>query len=137
MGTRAKGRGRAASSVRQSVTIPALTVPAQLAAEVRRIARQRHLTVGRALVALAEKGVEAEAEAREELTNAYQRFMSEGDADRKNEAGKELIRAIFGKTAICRRFDSLIFRARSGSTCWSAWASGRSRWKIFAACRIG
>lgn len=100
MSTRAKGRGRAASSVRQSVTIPA-----PLAEEVRRVTTQRHLTVSRALVVLAEKGVEAEAAAGENLTAAYRSFMSECDMDRKDEAGKELIRTIFGKTAIAE--DSL------------------------------
>ena len=75
-------------------------MPAKLAAEVKRVAKQRHLTVSRALVALAEKGVEAEAAAHENLTSTYRRFMSEGDAELKNEAGKDLIRAIFGGAAI-------------------------------------
>jgi hypothetical protein len=75
-------------------------MPAKLAADVRRVAKQRHLTVSRALVLLAENGVRAEAAARENLNTAYQRFMSEGDADRKNEAGEDLIRAIFGRAAI-------------------------------------
>jgi len=56
--------------------------------------------MSRALVTLAEKGVEAEAAARENLNGAYRRFMDEGDAQRKNEAGKDLIRAIFGSDAI-------------------------------------
>lgn len=75
-------------------------MPAPLAAEVRRLARREHLTMSRALVVLAEKGVEAENTARENLNTAYRRFMSEGDVQRKNEAGKDLIRAIFGKNAI-------------------------------------
>lgn len=83
------------SSVRQSVTIPA-----ELAIEVRRVAKQRHLTMSRALVALAERGVEAEAAARDNLNAAYQKFMSEIDIGRKNEAGKELIRSIFGRDAV-------------------------------------
>jgi hypothetical protein len=56
--------------------------------------------MSRALVVLAERGVEAEAAARENLKAAYQNFMSEADAGRKNEAGRELIRSIFGKDAI-------------------------------------
>jgi hypothetical protein len=64
------------------------------------VAKQKHLTMSRALVVLAEKGVEAEAAARGNLNTAYERFISESDADRKNEAGKELIRAIFGRNAI-------------------------------------
>jgi predicted DNA-binding ribbon-helix-helix protein len=95
MGNRVKARSRAASSVRQSVTIPG-----PFATEVRRVAKQRHLTVSRALVALAEKGVEAEAAARKGLEIAYERFVAETDSARKNDAGKDLIRAIFGRDAI-------------------------------------
>lgn len=95
MGNRVKARSRNASSVRQSVTIPG-----PLATEVRRVAKQRHLTVSRALVVLAEKGVEAEAAARKAMDIAYERFVAETDSDRKNDAGKDLIRAIFGRDAI-------------------------------------
>ena len=56
--------------------------------------------MSRALVALAERGVRAEAEAKEQLESSYNRFLAENDPARKNEAGKELIRAIFGKDAI-------------------------------------
>jgi len=84
-----------AKSVRQSVTIPA-----PLAAEVRRVAKQRSLTLSRALVSLAERGVQAEQDASRELKAAYHRFMTEQDRARKEDAGKDLIRAIFGKDAI-------------------------------------
>jgi hypothetical protein len=56
--------------------------------------------MSRALVALAERGVRAETEAKEQLKASLHRFLAEGDASRKNEAGKELIRAIFGTDAI-------------------------------------
>jgi len=88
-------RIRTAPSVRQSVTIPA-----QLAVEVERVARKKHLTMSRALVVLAQRGVEAEAAARANLNTTYRRFMAEADPERKNEAGKDLIRAVFGKDAI-------------------------------------
>jgi hypothetical protein len=91
--------------VRQSVTIPA-----QLAREVRRVAKERNVTISRALVTLAERGVEAEAEARAKLTAAYEQFMAEADPARKSEVGEDLIRAIFGRSA------SLICLARCGST---------------------
>jgi hypothetical protein len=71
-----------------------------LAIEVERVARQKHLTMSRALVVLAQRGVEAEAAARDNLNATYRRFMAEGDPQRKGEAGKDLIRAIFGKDAI-------------------------------------
>jgi hypothetical protein len=88
---------RAKASVRQSVTIPA-----QLAREVRRVAKERNVTMSRALVTLAERGVEAEAAARARLTAAYQQFMAEGDPARKSEVGEDLIRAIFGRAAIAK-----------------------------------
>ena len=62
--------------------------------------------MSRALVALAQKGVEAEAAARATLNTTYRRFLAEADPERKNAAGKDLIRAIFGKDAIAE--DSLL-----------------------------
>ena len=82
-------------SIRQSVTIPAT-----LAREVRRVAKERKITMSRALVTLAEQGVEAEAAQRAKLAAAYEQFMSTEDPTRKNEVGQELIQAIFGKAAI-------------------------------------
>jgi hypothetical protein len=84
-----------AKSVRQSVTIPAT-----LAADARRLARERHVTMSRALVILAERGVRAEAEAKQQLKAAYRSFVEEREPERKNEAGRNLIRAIFGKDSI-------------------------------------
>ncbi len=77
-----------------------MTIPSALAGEVRRVAQERHLTMSRALVALAERGVQAETEAKERLNATYHRFLEENDPSRKNEAGKDLIRAIFGKDSI-------------------------------------
>ncbi len=91
MATKTKARSGKPSSVRQSVTLPA-----KLAMEVRRVAKERRLTTSRALVELAQRGIEAEAEAKEKLSATYRRFMSEDDPERKAEAGKDLIRAIFG-----------------------------------------
>ena len=82
-------------SVRQSVTIPAA-----LASEVRRVAKERHVTVSRALVALAERGVAAEAEAQTQLKTTYHQFLEEQDPVLKDKAGRDMIRAIFGKNAI-------------------------------------
>jgi hypothetical protein len=82
-------------SVRQSVTIPA-----KLADHVRRVAKERHVTMSRALVELAEHGVRAEAEAKHQLKTAYRNFIEESEPARKNEAGRDLIRAIFGKDSV-------------------------------------
>ena len=83
MPSRSKARSRQASSVRQSVTIPA-----QLAIEVGRVAKKRHLTMSRALVELAQRGVEAEAASREHLNTTYRRFMAEDNPQRKGEREK-------------------------------------------------
>jgi hypothetical protein len=99
--TRLKARPRTAPSVRQSVTIPA-----QLAIEVERVARKEHLTISRALVLLAQRGVDAESAARTHLNATYRRFMAEADPERKGEAGKDLIRAVFGKDALAE--DSIL-----------------------------
>jgi hypothetical protein len=64
-----------AKPIRQSVTIPA-----PLAVEVRRVGKERHLTISRALVTLAERGVQAEREAKENLKAAYRRFLNIGRA---------------------------------------------------------
>ena len=56
--------------------------------------------MSRALVILAQRGVEAEAAARTYLTAAYQWFIAERDPARKSEVGEDMIRAIFGRAAI-------------------------------------
>ncbi|HTR68198.1 MAG TPA: hypothetical protein VMH85_20630 [Terriglobales bacterium] len=75
-------------------------MPAVLAREVRRVAKERKVTMSRALVTLAERGVEAEAAARARLAAAYDQFMTEEDPGKKSEVGEELIRSIFGRAAI-------------------------------------
>ena len=82
-------------AVRQSITIPG-----PLAAEVRRVAKERHLTISRAVVALAERGIRADREAHDNLKATYRRFLKVQDPASKEEAGKDLIRAIFGTEAI-------------------------------------
>jgi hypothetical protein len=75
-------------------------MPAGLAGEVRRVAKERKVTMSRALVTIAERGVEAEAEERALLTAAYAQFMAEGDPTKQSEVGEDMIRRIFGRTAI-------------------------------------
>ncbi len=62
--------------------------------------------MGRALVALAERGVRAEAEAKEQLKASFNRFLGDNDPTRKDEAGKDLIRATFGTSSIAK--DSIL-----------------------------
>jgi hypothetical protein len=80
-----------------SAAVPATSSGVPIPSE--RLPCQDILTMSRAFVTLAEKGVEAEAAARESLNNAYQRFISADGAEQKDEAGKDLIRAIFGRSA--------------------------------------
>jgi hypothetical protein len=75
-------------------------MPATLASEVRKVAKERHVTMSRALVTLAERGVRAEADAKQQLKASLDRFLDENDPQRKNEAGRDLIRTIFGKNSI-------------------------------------
>ena len=56
--------------------------------------------MSRALVVLAERGVRADAEAKQQLKAAYRTFVQEMEPERKNEAGRDLIRAIFGKDSL-------------------------------------
>jgi predicted DNA-binding ribbon-helix-helix protein len=93
--TKSFSRRPGTRAVRQSVSIPA-----PLATEVRRVAKEQHLTVSRALVTLAERGVRAERDAKENLKSAYRRFLKEQEPSKKEEAGRDLMRAIFGKDAI-------------------------------------
>ena len=95
MAVQTKSPSRRTGSTRQSVSLPA-----PLAAEVRRVAKERHLTMSRALVTLAERGVRAERDARANLNRAYRSFLKERDPAKKGDAGKDLIRAIFGTGAI-------------------------------------
>lgn len=64
------------------------------------------MTMSRALVDLAARGVRAEAEAKQQLKTAYRNFVEEAEPGRKNEAGRDLIRAIFGKHSIAE--DSIL-----------------------------
>jgi hypothetical protein len=79
-------------AVRQRVSILA-----PLAAEVRSVAKERRLTISRALVTLAERGVRAKLDAKEKLKIAYRRFLKEKEPLKKEQAGQDMIRAIFGK----------------------------------------
>lgn len=95
------GRSKAGSPRAKSRTLrQSVTIPAPLALEVRRVAKERHLTISRALVTLAERGIQAEHDAKANLRASYKRFLEEDEPSRKNKAGKDLIRAIFGKNAI-------------------------------------
>ncbi len=77
-----------------------MTIPRTLAKEAERIAREKNLTMSRALVFLAERGVKAERDAAQDLRRSYRRFMQETDRVKKEQAGEDLIRAVFGPDAV-------------------------------------
>ena len=56
--------------------------------------------MSRALIELAQPGIEAEASAKDNLQRTYDRFMSAADTEQKQHAGNDLIRAIFGEDAV-------------------------------------
>src|SRR6202011_499900 len=82
MATRTKAFSPRSGSrtLRQSVSIPA-----PLAAEVRRVAKERHLTISRALGTLAERGVRAEQDAKENVKAAYRSFLNEQEPSKKEK----------------------------------------------------
>jgi hypothetical protein len=88
-------KSAAAGSVLQRVTIPA-----PLAAEIRRIAKDQHVSMKCVLIAMAERGARAEIDAKAQLSASYQRFLEARDPAIKVDAGEDLIRAIFGTDAI-------------------------------------
>src|SRR5258707_1365332 len=88
-------RAQRTAAIRQSVTLPA-----PLAVAVRRVAKEHHLTVSRALVSLVARGVRAEMSEKEGLEAAYDRFMNEKNPVKKDNVGKDLIRAVFGKDSL-------------------------------------
>jgi hypothetical protein len=51
-------------------------------------------------VAIARRRVTAELDAERKLKGAYERFMELSDLPVKQEAGKELVRSIFGTEAV-------------------------------------
>lgn len=75
-------------------------VPLALREEAQRIAKEENWTLSKAIVFLAERGVEAQRSAELELKRSYERLMDEKDTAQKPEARKDLIKAIFGPDSI-------------------------------------
>ena len=83
-----------AKSIRQSVCLPAT-----LATQIRRVAKQRRIPISRAMVSLAEESVNAHLARERRLVEAYDRLVKETDPQRINAAGDDLMNAIFGSGA--------------------------------------
>jgi hypothetical protein len=74
-----------------------LTLPAQLAEQVERIAKKRRLSDNRVLVELVEQGLEAEKEKQKAFFAVAERFRAAADPKEAKQLGDEMGRFIFGE----------------------------------------
>jgi len=63
-----------------------VSIPAPLAAAVRRVAKERQLTLSRAIVTLVEPGVRAERDAKASLNKAYRDFLAAKEPSKKKQS---------------------------------------------------
>jgi hypothetical protein len=81
----------ATKAVRQSVSLPT-----NVAAQVRSMARNRRLSANRMLVELIENGIEAEKRKQQEFLELAERFRSANDPNEVKRLGDQLGRMVFG-----------------------------------------
>ena len=77
--------------VRQSVSLPA-----NVAAQVRSLAKARKLSANRMLVELIESGMEAEKRKQQEFFDLAERFRAATDPDEVKRLGDQMGRMVFG-----------------------------------------
>jgi hypothetical protein len=78
--------------IRRSVTLPA-----QVAQQVDRLAKRRRLSDNRILVELIEQGIEAAKQKEQTFFELAERFRSSKDASEAKKLGDELGRFVFGE----------------------------------------
>ena len=78
-------------TVRQSVSLPA-----NVATQVRSMAKTRRLSANRMLLELIENGIEAEKRKQQEFFALAERFRRESDPEEARRLGDQLGRMIFG-----------------------------------------
>jgi hypothetical protein len=78
-------------TVRQSVSLPS-----NVAAQVRSMARSRRLSANRMLVELLENGIEAEKRKQQEFFDLAERFRKATDPEEVKRLGDQLGRMVFG-----------------------------------------
>jgi hypothetical protein len=78
-------------TVRQSVSLPA-----NVAAQVRRLAKTRRLSANRMLVELIENGIAAEKRRQDEFFDLAERFRDTADPDEAKRLGSQLGKMVFG-----------------------------------------
>ena len=84
-------RTTSSKTVRQSVSLPA-----NVAAQVRNLAKTRRLSANRMLVELIEDGIEAEKRRQQEFFELAERFRNAEDPDEAKRLGDQLGRMVFG-----------------------------------------
>ncbi len=82
----------APKQVRRSVTLPA-----QVAQQVERLAKRRRLSDNRVLVELIEQGIEASKQKEQAFFELAERFRSSKDPNEVKNLGDELGRFVFGE----------------------------------------
>jgi EAL domain-containing protein (putative c-di-GMP-specific phosphodiesterase class I) len=78
-------------SVRRSVTLPA-----QVAQQIERIAKRRRLSDNRVLIELIEEGIEAQRQKEKAFFQLAEQFRSADDPEQVKRLGNELGRFVFG-----------------------------------------
>jgi hypothetical protein len=81
----------ATRTVRQSVSLPA-----NLAAQVKSIAKSRRLSANRTLIELIENGIETEKRKQQEFFELAERFRKADDPKEVKRLGEQLGRMVFG-----------------------------------------
>lgn len=76
-----------------------VSLPRPLAEVANRIAAQQHWTFPQAIIFLIKRGVKAQTEAEQAVSDAHERFM-EADGSNQKQAGDDLIRTIFGPESL-------------------------------------
>ena len=82
----------ASRPVRQSVTLPA-----NIAAQVRSLAKARRLSANRMLLELIENGIEAARQKEKAFFQLAERFRAASDPEQVKQLGNELGRFVFGE----------------------------------------
>jgi hypothetical protein len=85
------GMGAAKKVVRQSVSLPV-----NIATQVRVMAKSRRLSANRMLVDLIENGIEAEKRKQQDFLELAERFRNTADGEEAKRLGDHLGRMIFG-----------------------------------------
>jgi hypothetical protein len=78
-------------AVRQSITLPA-----NLASQVRALAKSRRVSANRVVVELVENGLEAQKQKQQQFGALAERFRSTDDPEEAKRLGDQLGRMIFG-----------------------------------------